>query len=108
MDAGILSIVTFHAKRLSVISVACPGDMAGGNGKSSCYSRSNGSQHNTDGWERRNEEGEHDEDLFVAFRVPLSHAGVNCSFSDLLDEWHSLIQYTIRYLDPAKSPYRRV
>ena len=71
---------------------------------------------NCEGWERRNENGEEDlefaddcvAELYDHFKEPLSKAGLNGSLGDLLDQWHHLLDYTKRYLEPSKTPYLRV
>ena len=71
---------------------------------------------NTEGWERMDEEGEKDllfadecvTELYSHFQKPLSNAGLDGSLSDLLEQWHSVIEYTTRYLSPSTTPYLRV
>lgn len=71
---------------------------------------------NTEGWERMYEEGEKDllfaddcvTELYSHFQEPLSNAGLDGSLSDLLEQWHSVIEYTTRYLSPSTTPYLRV
>lgn len=71
---------------------------------------------NCEGWERMNEVGEEDlefaddcvANLFEQFKEPLVKAGMNGSLSSLLEQWHGLVRYTKRYLDPSKSYYLRV
>jgi hypothetical protein len=71
---------------------------------------------NTEGWEKKNED-ENQDLLFTAncvaelndhLQVPLSKAGLDCSFHDLLEQWHYLVEYTKRYLNPSQTPYLRV
>ena len=71
---------------------------------------------NTEGWERNTEEGDEDEsfadkileDLSTHFREPLLKAGLSCGLSTLLEQWHSLIDHTKRYLNPTGTHYLRV
>ncbi|XP_028409251.1 uncharacterized protein LOC114531839 [Dendronephthya gigantea] len=71
---------------------------------------------NTEGWERMDEEGKKDllfadecvAELYTHFQKPLSNAGLDGSLSDLLEQWHSVIEYTTRYLSPSTAPYLRV
>lgn len=71
---------------------------------------------NTEGWERRSEDGKEDlefadgclTELYDHFKLPLSNAGADGSLHDLLEQWHCLLQYTKRYLNPSNTPYLRV
>lgn len=62
---------------------------------------------NCKGWERRKENGEEDlefadncvADLFNHFQEPLLKAGSDGSLNGLLEQWHDLVAYTVRYLD---------
>jgi len=71
---------------------------------------------NTEGWERSDENGEEDvtfadnclTELYDHFKVPLLNAGADGSLHDLLEQWHSLLDYSKRYLNPSRSPYLRV
>lgn len=70
---------------------------------------------NTEGWERSNEDGEDltfaDDSivqLYEHFKVPLTNAGMSGSLSDLLEQWHRLLEYAKRYFDPSRTPYLRV
>lgn len=71
---------------------------------------------NTEGWERSSEDGEEDlgfaddclVELYEHFKVPLSNAGMDGSVHDLLEQWHCLLAYTKRYLNPSRTPYLRV
>ena len=71
---------------------------------------------NCEGWEKKDEYGEEDlgfaddviAELYNHFKEPLSKAGLNGTLNDLLDQWHDLLNYTIRYLDPTRTPYLRV
>ena len=71
---------------------------------------------NTEGWIRNTEEGDEDlsfaddilEDVSTHFREPLLKAGLNCGLSNLLEQWHSLIDYTKRYLNLSGTHYLRV
>lgn len=64
---------------------------------------------NTKGWERNTEDGDEDEsfayeileDISTHFREPLLEAGLNCGLSTLLQQWHSLVDYTKHYLNPS-------
>ena len=64
---------------------------------------------NCEGWEKKDEDGEEDlgfaddiiAELYNHFKEPLSKAGLNGTLNDLLDQWHDLLNYTIRYLDPT-------
>ncbi|CAB4031533.1 zinc finger 862-like [Paramuricea clavata] len=68
---------------------------------------------NTEGWERMDEEGEKDPlfadecvtELYSHCQNPLSNAGLDGSLSDLLERWHSVIEYTTHYLSPSTTPY---
>lgn len=68
------------------------------------------------GWEQSSEDGEEDVgfadncliELYERFKVPLSNAGVDGSVHDLLEQWHCLLGYTKRYLDPSRTPYLSV
>ena len=71
---------------------------------------------NCEGWERREENGEEDlefadncvADLFNHFPEPLLKAGSDGSLNGLLEQWHDLVAYTVRYLDPSRTHYLRV
>ena len=71
---------------------------------------------NCEGWERKNEDGEEDDgfaddsvtELFQHFQEPLLKAGLDGSLNSLLEQWHDLVAYTERYLDPSRTPYLRV
>ena len=71
---------------------------------------------NTEGWERSDENGEEDvtfadnclTELYDHFKVPLLNAGADGSLHDLLEQWHSLLDYSKRDLNPSRSPYLRV
>lgn len=71
---------------------------------------------NCEGWEKRTEDGEENlsfaddgiTELYNHFKEPLSKAGLNGTVGDLLEQWHDLVTYTKRYLDPSRTPYLRV
>lgn len=71
---------------------------------------------NCEGWERKNEDGEEDVEfadnyvsaLFDHFREPLLKAGLDVALNSLLEQWHDLVTYTKRYLDPSRTHYLRV
>ena len=44
-------------------------------------------------------------EFYDHFKEPLSKAGLNGSLGALLDQWHHLLDYTKRYLEPSKTPY---
>lgn len=67
---------------------------------------------NCEGWERNNENGEDVEfaDNYVAalfdhFREPLLKAGLDVALNNLLEQWHGLMAYATRYLDPSRTHY---
>lgn len=73
---------------------------------------------NTEGWEKKSDVETDtpydntfaDKDiaqLYDHFIVPLSNAGIG-TLSDLLEQWHNLVSYTVRYLDPSRTHYFRV
>jgi hypothetical protein len=47
-------------------------------------------------------------ELYSHFQNPLSNAGLDGSLSDLLEQWHSVIEYTTRYLSLSTTPYLHV
>jgi hypothetical protein len=71
---------------------------------------------NTEGWEQYDEDGEEDlsfadnvlEELYNHFKDPLSQAGLLGSLHDLIKQWHGLVNYTKRFLNPSRTPYLRV
>ena len=71
---------------------------------------------NCEGWERKNENGEEDVEfadnyvaaLFDHFREPLLKAGLDVALNSLLEQWHDLVAYATRYLDPSRTHYLRV
>lgn len=68
---------------------------------------------NCEGWERKNENGEEDEEfadnyvaaLFDHLREPLLKAGLDVTLNSLLEQWHDLVAYATRYLDPSRTHY---
>ena len=66
---------------------------------------------NTDGWIRHtNDDAFADEaleELFNFYEQPLKNAGFQGGLSDLLDQWHSVVEYTTKYLN-IKSDYKEV
>lgn len=71
---------------------------------------------NCEGWERRKENCEEDLEftdncvahLFNHFQEPLLKAGSDGSLNGLLEKWHDLVAYTVRYLDPSRTHYLRI
>ena len=71
---------------------------------------------NCKGWERKNENGEEDVEfadnyvavLFNHFCEPLLKAGLDVALNSLLEQWHDLVAYATRYLDPSRTHYLRV
>ena len=71
---------------------------------------------NCKGWERKNENGEEDMEfadnyvavLFNHFCEPLLKAGLDVALNSLLEQWHDLVAYATRYLDPSRTHYLRV
>ena len=71
---------------------------------------------NCEGWERYQiNDGQKIEDLEFAdehisslynrFLVPLQNSGMTCTESNLHDEWHDLVAYTLSYLNPSTNHY---
>ena len=48
------------------------------------------------------------ETVYQYYKVPLENAGFNGTFVELLDQWHSILEYTITYLVPTKVEYRSI
>jgi len=71
---------------------------------------------NCERWEKTTEDSGEDLEfandciakLYNHFKESLSKAGLTGSLSDLLDQWHDLLSYTKRFLDPSRTPYLRV
>ena len=67
---------------------------------------------NTEGWARSENNLEFCDDaitsLYAFYEKPLNSAGFNGSISDLLEQWHNLVTYTVKYLEPQKTDYRKV
>ena len=72
---------------------------------------------NTEVWQSSviNEEAEEPEQafgieamtkLYDLYRIPLERAGFSGSLSDLLEQWESLCEYTVKYLNPQSTDYR--
>jgi hypothetical protein len=43
--------------------------------------------------------------IFEHFRPLLKKAGVDCGDVDLIDEWHDMVAYTIKFLKPERNQY---
>ena len=41
------------------------------------------------------------------FEIPLRSAGLSGGVDDLIEEWHDLIEYTVKYLKPATTDYHK-
>ncbi|XP_047141282.1 E3 SUMO-protein ligase KIAA1586-like [Hydra vulgaris] len=67
---------------------------------------------NTEGWLQSIENetflDEGIENLFDFYRAPLRHAGFAGTVNDVLDAWHSLVNYTVKYLAPHNTGYRKL
>ena len=70
---------------------------------------------NTIAWDQKDENGDNnlmfaDEelvDVFSHFEIPLRKAGFNGNKDDLIEQWHDLIEYTVKYLHPSSSDYHK-
>ena len=67
---------------------------------------------NTEGWVCAKDDidvfDEELDTLYQFYKVPLENAGFHGTFMELLDEWHSILEYTNTYLVPTKVDYRAV
>lgn len=67
---------------------------------------------NTEGWLQSIENDafldEGVEKVYDFYKTPLKHAGFTGSVSDVLDAWHSLVNYTVKYLVPHNTGYRKL
>ena len=67
---------------------------------------------NTEGWESNNDEdnfADHDiRVLLNQFVLLLKNAGLTCSVDELLEEWHTLVDYTTNYLNHRGLSYTRL
>ena len=65
---------------------------------------------NTEGWESNNDEDDFaDNDILVFFiQLPLKNADLTCSIDELLEEWHTLVDYTTNYLNHSGLSYTRL
>ena len=65
---------------------------------------------NTDGWLAAKDDSTlFDEDIvkvYDDFEVPLGRAGFDRSTNELLEQWHSILDYTVTYLNPGIVDYR--
>ena len=69
---------------------------------------------NTIAWDQKDENGDNnlmfaDEehvDVFSHFEIPLRKAGFNGNKDDLIEQWHDLIEYTVKYLHPSSDYHK--
>ena len=45
--------------------------------------------------------------VFTHFEIPFRSAGFSGGVDDLIEEWHDLIEYTVKYLKPATTDYHK-
>ena len=43
--------------------------------------------------------------VFTNFEIPLRNAGFSGDEDDLIEQWHDLIEYTVKYLKPETTDY---
>ena len=43
-------------------------------------------------------------ELFQKFSKPLQNAGINITETEMISEWHNLLEYTMEYLSPSNIP----
>ena len=68
---------------------------------------------NTIAWDQNDENGDPnlmfaDNDIkkvFTYFEIPLRNAEFSGGVDDLIEQWHDLIEYTVKYLNPATTDY---
>ena len=67
---------------------------------------------NTEGWIcAKDDINVFDDDVETAYNSytePLKKAGFNGTFVELLDKWHTILEYTVTYLAPIKIDYRTI
>ena len=69
----------------------------------------------TAAWDQNDENGDSnlmfaDNDIkkvFTHFKIPLRRTGFSGGVDDLIEEWHDLIEYTVKYLKPASTDYHK-
>ena len=44
-------------------------------------------------------------ELFQKFSKPLENAGINITETEMISEWHDVLEYTMEYLSPSNIPY---
>ncbi|XP_065671716.1 zinc finger protein 862-like [Hydra vulgaris] len=67
---------------------------------------------NTGSWFQNNTNNSFADDniekLYDFYNMPLRNAGFTGSVNNMLDAWHNLVDYTVKYLAPDKTEYRKV
>ena len=67
---------------------------------------------NTEGWVKSEKDTEFCDEALLCllefYEKPLESMGFKGSITDLLEQWHDLIAYTVKYLEPGKSDCRKI